>query len=319
MRKLILLFAAGFLVAAFALPAFADSTPATTHHHRHDNHHATPVVTTPVTTTPATTTANTRPRRRRRAPIAARRHLHWLAGTVTSVGTDSLTVGVLWTGPNDGSYNGQTLTVSVVTQTRINEGPHRTPIALGQIQPNDLVSLRAAGDSATSLTAARIHVYCNCHWVGGTISGVGTSSFTVQVSRTGPYDTVLNGQNVTIQVNSNTVYLRGRHRGRIALSDLQTGEGVGVVFSADGFFRAPGFNPATATFTAKRVHVWPKRQVPPASTDASASAQTAVLARTAMPLDQVEPDFAGSTVGARPRRDRQAIQASPRTATWRPG
>ena len=57
---------------------------------------------------------------------------------------------------------------------------------------------------------------------------------------------------------------------------LHSCEGVGVVFSANGFFKAPGFNPATATFTAKRVHVWPKRRVPPASSDASAAAGVSV-------------------------------------------
>jgi hypothetical protein len=238
MRRLFLL--SGVLLVALALPALAASTP-------------------------TKTLAGTAPA-----------HLHWLAGSVTAVGTDTLTVGVLWTGPHDGSLNAQTLTISVPTNTRINRGPHRMPIALAQIQPNELVSLRVFGDSPTTLTAARIHVYCNCHWLGGTVSSVGTGSFAVQVSRTGPYDTVLNGQSVTLQVNADTVYLRGQHRGRIAFTDLKPGEGIGVVFSATGFFKAPGFNPATATFTAKRVHVWPHRQVPPPSTDADDAAQTAV-------------------------------------------
>jgi Domain of unknown function (DUF5666) len=205
-------------------------------------------------------------------------HAQWFAGSVTAVGTDSLTVGVLWTGPHDGSLNGQTVTVSVASSTRIDQGPHHTPIALGQIQVGDLVALRATGDSATSLTATRIHVYCNCHWVGGTISAISStgSSISVQVARTGPYDTVLNGQDVTIQVNADTVYLRGPHHDRIGFSDLQVGDGVGIVFSADGFFKAPGFDPTTATFTAKRVHVWGHKQVPSSSSDASSAAQTVV-------------------------------------------
>jgi Domain of unknown function (DUF5666) len=199
---------------------------------------------------------------------------HWFAGTVTAVGPSSLSVGVLWTGPDDGSLNGQTVNVGVLTQTRINQGPHHRPIALAAIGAGDLVAVRATGD-ASSLTARRIHVFCNCHWIGGTVNAVGSTSFSVNVTRTGPYDTVLGGTTVTLQTDQYTVYLRGPHRARIGLSDLQPGEGVGVVFAADGFFRAPGFDPTKATFTAKRVHLWAHRQVPPPSTDAGASASVA--------------------------------------------
>jgi hypothetical protein len=203
---------------------------------------------------------------------------HWFAGSVSAVGSSSLTVGVLWTGPHDGSLNGQTLTVGVPTNTRINQGPHGRPIALAQIVPNDLVAIQASGTSAASLTASRIHVYCNCHWIGGTISSLGTggTSFNVQVSRTGPYDTVLGGHDVTLQVNDDTVYLRGSRRHRIGFGDLQVGDGVGVVFAANGFFKAPGFDPTTATFTAERVHVWNHRQIPLVSSDAGAAAATNV-------------------------------------------
>ena len=198
---------------------------------------------------------------------------HWFAGTVTQVGPSSLAVGVLWTGPNDGSLNGQTVNVNAVTQTRINQGPHHRAIALASIGTGDLVAVRATGD-ASSLTARRIHVFCNCHWIGGTVNAVGPATFSVNVTRTGPYDTVLGNTTVTLQANQYTVYLRGPRRGRIGLSDLQPGEGVGVVFASDGFFRAPGFDPTKATFTAKRVHVWAHRQVPPPSTDAGVSAST---------------------------------------------
>ena len=107
------------------------------------------------------------------APPAARDHAaaaHWFAGTVTAVGPSSLTVGVLWTGPNDGSLNGDTVTVGVETRTRINQGPHHRPIALASIGTGDLVAVRATGDATTSLTARRIHVFCNCHWIGGTVN-----------------------------------------------------------------------------------------------------------------------------------------------------
>jgi len=233
MRRLIAIFAAGVFLSIAGL-ASADSTP------------------------PA-------------APDHARA-AHWFAGTVTAVGPSSLTVGVLWTGPNDASLNGDTVTVGVETQTRINQGRHHRPIALASISTGDLVAVRATGDPTTSLTARRIHVFCNCHWIGGTVNQVGTTSFSVDVKRTGPYDTVLDNHTVTLQANQYTVYLRGRHRGRIGLSDLKPGVGVGVVFAADGFFRAPGFDPTKATFTAKRVHAWGLRETPQASTDVSVSA-----------------------------------------------
>jgi hypothetical protein len=249
MRKLTFLFAVGILFAAASLPAFADGTPVSPN--------ASPGA----------------------SGQKVRQHLHWFAGTATAVGASSVTVGVLWTGPNDGSLNGQSVNVAVASNTRIN-GPHHHPIALASIQVGDLVAVRAAGDTTSGFTAAKIRVFCNCHWVGGTIAAVtpgatpGTGSIAVAVARTGPYDTVLDHTLITIQVSPTTVYLRGPHRARLGFSDLKIGDGVGVVFSADGFFKAPGFNPSTATFTAARVHVWGKRQVPAPSSDASSAAGT---------------------------------------------
>ena len=201
-------------------------------------------------------------------------HLLWFAGQVSSVGSSTLTVGVLWTGPHDGVLNGQTLTVNVASNTRINQGPHGQPIALAQIQAGDLVAMQATGESPTTLTAVRIHVYCNCHWISGTISGIASGSLNVQVANTGPYDTVLKGHQITLQVNTYTVYMRGPHRRRIALSDLKVGQHVGVIFAANGFFRAPSFNPATATFTAKRIHVWGHEPVPASSSTDDGGATT---------------------------------------------
>jgi hypothetical protein len=203
------------------------------------------------------------------------RHLHWFAGSVSAVGDGSLAVGVLWTGPNDGYLNGQTVNLAVPTSSRISQGKRHRPIALAQIQANDLVAVRASGDSASDLVAYKIHDMCNCHWIGGTVGTVGTTSFTVNATRTGPYDTVLDNTTVTLQVSADTVYLRGPHRGRIGLADLRPGEGVGVVFGANGFFKAPGFNPQTATFTAERAHVWGRGSVPQPSSDASDAANVA--------------------------------------------
>jgi len=199
-------------------------------------------------------------------------HLRWFAGQVSAVGSNTITVGVLWTGPHDGDLNGQTLTVNVASNARIDRGGRHTAIALASIQPGDLVAVQAMGDSPTALTATRIHDYCNCHWIGGTITALGTNTVTVMVTGTGPYDTVLKGQAITLQVNAYTVYLRGHFWRRLAFSGLKVGQHVGVVFAANGFFKAPGFNPATATFTAKKIHVWGRDPVPPGSSSGDGGA-----------------------------------------------
>jgi uncharacterized protein DUF5666 len=248
MRKLIPFFLAAFVVAAFALPALA----------------ADPATSSSTTTTTASTTTAANPAVRS----------HWFAGSVSSVGSNSLTVGVLWTRQHDDTLNGQLVAVAVNSDTQITSGKDRTPISLSDIQAGDLVAVVASGSGSdlTTLTATKIHVYCNCHWVGGTISAIGSSSVTIQVKRTGPYDTVLSGQAVPINVDSNTVFVAGKDKHTIQFSDLKVGLGVGVVFSANGFFKAPGFDPSTANFTAKQVHVWGRQMVPAASTDASAAA-----------------------------------------------
>ncbi|MGD0714748.1 MAG: DUF5666 domain-containing protein [Gaiellaceae bacterium] len=206
----------------------------------------------------------------------AKTRAHWFAGSVTAVGSDSLSLGVLWTGPKDGQLNGQTVTVAVDSDTKIVNGKDRSPAQLSDLKAGDLVSLRATSSDSTlaSLTATHIRIWCNCHWIGGTISALGTTSLNVQVVRSGPYDTVLKGTNVTIQVSSSTAYAKGKDKTPIAFSDLKVGDGVGVIFGADGFFKAPGFDPSKATFTAKRVHDWQKQQVPPPSSDAGAAAGT---------------------------------------------
>jgi uncharacterized protein DUF5666 len=245
MRKTFLFFVVAAAMAAIALPALAAS-PATT-------------------TTGTTTTKSTTP------PV--KDHPHWFAGAVTSVGSSSLTIGVLWTGTHDGSLNGTSVTVSVDASTEITYGKDKTPIQLSSLQNGDLVGVVASGSDLSNLTAHKIHAFCNCHWIGGTISSLGSSSLTVQVKHTGPYDTVLADHAVTIQTSSSTTYIRGKDKTPIQFSDLKVGEGVGVIFSANGFFRAPGFDPSTATFTAKQVHVWGHDQTPKASSDASKAAQ----------------------------------------------
>ena len=207
---------------------------------------------------------------------AARVHVHWFAGSVTSVGSDSVSLNVLWTGPHDGRLNGQTVNVAVGSGTTIVNGKDGSSAQLSDIKSGDLLGVRAtASDSTlTSLTATHMRIWCNCHWVGGTISALGGSSLDVQVARTGPFDTVLNGKDVPIQVNGATLYVKGRPKTPIGYSDLKVGDRVGVVFGASGFFKAPGFDPSTATFTAKRVHDWQKQPVPSPTSDAGSTATT---------------------------------------------
>jgi hypothetical protein len=191
-------------------------------------------------------------------------HHHWFAGSVSSVGSSSLTVNVLLTGKHDTELNGQTVTVSVTADSELVSGKDKTPIALGDIKAGDLVGIHVAGE-AGSMTAKRIHVFCNCHWIGGTISALGGSSITIDVKRTGPFDTVLADTSVSLTVNASTTFIRGKDKTPIKQSDLKVGDHAGIVFAANGFFRSPSFDPKTATYTAKQVHAWDKKDVPTVS------------------------------------------------------
>jgi hypothetical protein len=153
----------------------------------------------------------------------------WFAGAVTAAGSGSLSVDVLW------SKTGQTgnVTVAVDSSTKIVYGKHQS-----SIDPGDLVRVVAADG-----TARRIHVNCNCHFAAGTLSAISTSTLRVQVERTGPYDTVLKGNDVAFDIGSAT------------LPNLSVGDKIAVVFSADGFFKDPGFDWQTATFTVLRLRI----------------------------------------------------------------
>lgn len=198
---------------------------------------------------------------------------HHFAGSVASVGSDSVTLGVLWTGPNDTALTGTTATVSVTPSTQIVSGSTSSAVALSSLQSGDLVGVVATG-TGTNLSAQKITVFCDCHWVGGLITSINASSIVVGVKKTGPYDTVLANTEVTIKVAADTTYIDGAAKTPIEFSSLKVGDAVGVVFSAGGFFKAPGFNPATANFTAKQVHRWANQQVPDVSSDASTAAST---------------------------------------------
>jgi hypothetical protein len=208
---------------------------------------------------------------------AAKTPRHRVAGAVTAVGTGSVTLDVLVTGKKDTQLLSTSVTVAVTSTTALTSGKAHTPIALSAIKAGDLVGVgfTSAAADLSAPTAVRIHLNCNCHWIGGTIASLGSSSVAVQVKKTGPYDTVLKGQAVTVQLTGATAYVQGKAKTPIALGDLKVGDRVGVVFGASGFFRSPLFNAATATFTAKRVRDWgAKAAVPGSGTDADASATT---------------------------------------------
>jgi hypothetical protein len=152
------------------------------------------------------------------------------AGSVVSASSTSLTVNVIWS--RKGSASG-TETVGIDASTQIVYGKHQT-----SIDPGDLVRVIAANG-----TAKRIHVNCNCHFAAGTLDAISTSKLRVQVERTGPYDTVLKGNNVTFDIGSAT------------LPNLSVGDKVAVVFSADGFFKDPSFDWQNATFTVLHLRV----------------------------------------------------------------
>ena len=174
------------------------------------------------------------------AQAAGTQHAHWFAGSVTATSTDSVSVDVLWTGKHDTQLAGKTVSVALDASTQVVYGKTKSSIA-----PGDLVRVRATADDTTlaSLTAKRIHVNCNCHFVGGTVASIRDGSFSVLVARTGPYDTVLKGKLVTIQ------------NGSASLTGLTVNGRVGVIFAASGFFRDPAFVVSAATFTAKKVRV----------------------------------------------------------------
>jgi len=173
-------------------------------------------------------------------PPVQRPDVSGFAGSVVSASSSSITVDVIWPGKRGSTTSGTQVTATIDSSTRITYGKTKT-----SIDPGDLVRVIAAGSNG-SLTARRIHVDCNCHFVAGTVGTASSGSLQVQVTRTGPFDGVLKGTTVTIGLTSSTQYVGGS-------STLTSGEKVAVIFSASGFFKDPSFDPTKATFTALRV------------------------------------------------------------------
>jgi hypothetical protein len=180
------------------------------------------------------------------------RHGLFLAGSVVSAGSGQVTVDVVWTGKHDTQLDGKQVNVSVSSATKIVYGKGQT-----SIDPGDLVRIHAiaADATASALTARAIRVACNCHWVGGKLTAISPGFVRVNVARTGPYDKVLDGNEVKIGLDSSTQFVEGKVKHHIDLGDLSLGDTVGIVFGANGFFRDPSFNWQNATFTAKLVHL----------------------------------------------------------------
>lgn len=147
------------------------------------------------------------------------------AGAVASSSSTSLTVNVLWS--RKGTTSG-TVTVAIDPNTKIVYGKGKSSIENG-----DLVRVIAAGS-----TARRIHVDCNCHFAAGTLESLSGSQLKIHVERTGPYDGVLKGNDVTFQLGD-----------LAAAPNLLADAKVAVVFSATGFFKDPSFDWQNATFS----------------------------------------------------------------------
>lgn len=178
----------------------------------------------------------------------------WFAGAVTSAGPSSVSLDVLWTGKHDTQLNGTSVTVGIGSGTQIVFGRGQSSIAQG-----DLIRVHALGIGSTSLTARRIHVDCNCHYIGGRLNAISNGTLRIGGIRSGPYDTVLRGETVTVHLGDSTLYIQGREKKQITLNDLGVGDRVGVIFAASGFFKDPSFEWQNATFTAARVHDFPRR------------------------------------------------------------
>ena len=171
-------------------------------------------------------------------PKAAHAGAHWFAGAVTSAGSGSITVDVLMTGKHDTQLDGTSVSVAIDSSTQIHYGKGKSSIDAG-----DLVGVSATSTDASALIARRINVRCNCHFAAGTLDAISTSKLRVEVAKTGPYDKVLNGNNVTFDV------------GGASLPNLSIGDKVAIVFSATGFFKDPNFNWQNATFTVLHLRV----------------------------------------------------------------
>jgi hypothetical protein len=157
-------------------------------------------------------------------PPAAHAHGLFLAGSIVSADSGHVTVDVLLTGKNDTHFDGTQVSIAITSATTIDYGKGQT-----SIDPGDLVGIHAtaADASLSTLTARKIHVACNCHWAAGMLTAISPGLIRVNVKRTGPYDTVLNGNEVKFGLDSTTKFVEGKDKKAISISDLSVGDTVG--------------------------------------------------------------------------------------------
>jgi hypothetical protein len=179
----------------------------------------------------------------------------YFAGEVLAVGSGSLTVKVDKTGKKDTNLNGQTLTVAVDSSTQITLGAdkNKTTAQLSDLEVGYRAGVYATPSATdpTSFTAVRIAGHYGYHWFAGSVVSVGSDSIVVQVKRTGPHDTQLNGQTLTVPVSSATQYFRGKAKTTIGLGDIASGDKVGIETQSPN-------GDLTRGMTAVHVHDWHK-------------------------------------------------------------
>jgi len=168
-------------------------------------------------------------------------------GAVTAVGSGSLTIHVDRTGKHATELLGQTIAVSVPSGTPITLGKEKRSISLGDIQAGWRARVAATRDASGAWTAKKVHAGRGDHWFAGKLTAVGSASITVEVGKTGPHDTQLNGQTLVVSVDSATQYVLGKDKTPISLGDLKVGARIGVVVHSPGGDLAQGL-------TAVRVH-----------------------------------------------------------------
>jgi hypothetical protein len=154
----------------------------------------------------------------------------YFAGEVLAVGTGTITVKVDKTGKKDTGLNGQTLVVAVSSSTQITLGTDRTAAQLSDLEAGYRagVTATASATDPTSFTAVKIAGHYGYHWFAGSVVSVNSDSIIVLVKKTGPHDTQLNGQTLTVPVSSSTQYVRGKSKTPITLADIKPGDRVGI-------------------------------------------------------------------------------------------
>lgn len=169
-----------------------------------------------------------------------------LGGTITAVGSDSISLQVAKADRIGSSLVGQTVTIAVDASTRITVGKESGSLAdlktgaravvVATGFPGNLLAMRIRAGKGPE---AQVHAF------GGAVTAVGSGSLTIEVDRTGKHDTELMGQTITVSVPDGTPITLGEDKTPIKLSDVQVGWRAGVAATQD----------SSGAWTATRVHV----------------------------------------------------------------